>query len=79
MKFVTFTRGETTAPGLWLDGGRILDLAAAGASDVALDSTSLLSIVRGGAAALDAVRGLSARLHDLEAYIHPRESADRDR
>jgi 2-keto-4-pentenoate hydratase/2-oxohepta-3-ene-1,7-dioic acid hydratase in catechol pathway len=74
MKFVTFTRGGTTVPGLWLEGGRILDLASAGAHEVQLDSTSLLSIIRGGMPALDAVRALAARGHDLDRFSHPRNS-----
>jgi 2-keto-4-pentenoate hydratase/2-oxohepta-3-ene-1,7-dioic acid hydratase in catechol pathway len=72
MRFVTFTRGETTAPGLWLDGDRILDLASAAAPQVAVDATSLLSIIRGGEPSLDAVRAVAQRIRDLERFVHAR-------
>jgi 2-keto-4-pentenoate hydratase/2-oxohepta-3-ene-1,7-dioic acid hydratase in catechol pathway len=58
MKFVSFVRSnQTPVPGVWLDDSRILDLRAAIAEiDDSIDSSSLLSLIRGGAAALRALR-----------------------
>jgi 2-keto-4-pentenoate hydratase/2-oxohepta-3-ene-1,7-dioic acid hydratase in catechol pathway len=57
MKFVTFTHRSKTGPGLLCDGGRVLDLGAAGGEG----ASSLLEIIRGGEAALGALRAIAAK------------------
>jgi 2-keto-4-pentenoate hydratase/2-oxohepta-3-ene-1,7-dioic acid hydratase in catechol pathway len=51
MKFVTFAHGDVEAPGLWLDGRGVLDLGSI--------APTLIEIIEGGAAAVDAVNALA--------------------
>ena len=75
MKFVTFERAGAQAPGVWLNGDRVLDLKAAAAlAGVALDASSLLAIIRGGEAAAKAVAALVAQASELGAAILPSAS-----
>jgi 2-keto-4-pentenoate hydratase/2-oxohepta-3-ene-1,7-dioic acid hydratase in catechol pathway len=70
MKFVTFRQGEAQAAGLWLEGERVLDLAAAAKlAGEALDASSMLALIRGGEGALEAVRRLEARAGELGAAV----------
>ncbi|HUO22548.1 MAG TPA: fumarylacetoacetate hydrolase family protein [Caulobacteraceae bacterium] len=72
MKFVTFRQGQDERAGLWLEGERVLDLAAAAALDgVALDASSMLALIRGGEAALAAARALHDKAGALGAAVLP--------
>ena len=51
MKLITFVHGETQAPGLWLEGGQVIDLSGV--------APSVQAIVEGGPAMLERVRGSS--------------------
>jgi 2-keto-4-pentenoate hydratase/2-oxohepta-3-ene-1,7-dioic acid hydratase in catechol pathway len=76
MKFVTFLQGGAEAAGLWLEGERVLDLAAAARlAGEALDASSVLALVRGGEAALGACRRLEARAGELGAALRPAAEA----
>lgn len=72
MKFLTFTHRGASGPGLWLGGDRILDLAAAAKkAEARFDASSLIAIIRAGSPAIDAVRALALRTHDLADAVHP--------
>ena len=59
MKLVTFSHGGKARPGLWLDGGRILDIAAS-APDAEIDTSSVEALIRGGEKALALLRRLAS-------------------
>ena len=72
MKFVTFQKDQGSAAGVWLEGERVLDLAAAAKlSGQALDLSSVLAVVQGGEPALDAVKALVAKAGELSAAVLP--------
>jgi 2-keto-4-pentenoate hydratase/2-oxohepta-3-ene-1,7-dioic acid hydratase in catechol pathway len=72
MKFVTFQKDQTQAAGVWLDGERVLDLAAAAKlTGQSLDLSSMLAVIRGGPPALEAVKTLVAQASDLSAAVLP--------
>ena len=73
MKLVTFQGAKGPRAGVRLDDGRLLCLATAAAkAGEAVDASSILAIVAGGPAALDAVRRLAARAGEFpEAVVTP--------
>ncbi len=52
MKFITFVRDGVEAPGVWLDGGKVVDLTPV--------AETLMDLIEGGAVALAAARALAA-------------------
>lgn len=74
MKFVSFRNGESVVPGLWL-GEQVLDLAAAArAAGIREDLSSMLAILRGGPATLDAARTLAKRAGEFASALRPAAS-----
>ena len=72
MKFVTFQKDAAQSAGVWLDGDRVLDLAAAAkAAGERTDLSSMLAIIRGGDEALKAVQALVAKAGELGAAVIP--------
>jgi 2-keto-4-pentenoate hydratase/2-oxohepta-3-ene-1,7-dioic acid hydratase in catechol pathway len=70
MKFVTFAGTDGNRAGLVLDGGAVLDLAAAAtAAGIAADLGSVLAIIAGGDTALAAVKKLAAE--PPASAVHP--------
>ena len=63
MKLVTYSpaSGGTPRPGLVLDDGRIADIPANAAATPGVDFSTMLGIIRGGAAARKALDALAAR------------------
>ena len=59
-KLVTFDDGKGPRVGVLLDGGRVLDLAAASSGPYAAPAADMLSLIEAGPAALGAVRALAA-------------------
>jgi 2-keto-4-pentenoate hydratase/2-oxohepta-3-ene-1,7-dioic acid hydratase in catechol pathway len=71
MKFITFEREGVQAVGLWLDGERVLDLAAAASvAGESLDASSMVALIRGGDAALKAAAGLAAKADSLASAVY---------
>ena len=71
MKFVTFERDGAQRVGLWLDGERVLDLAAAAElAGEKLDASCMLALVAGGTGALKAAANLEAKAASLAAAVH---------
>ena len=74
MKFVSFRKGSDTTTGVWL-GEHVLDLAAAARlAGSRSDLSSMLSIIRGGNAAVAEVRGLVARAAEFQGALLPAAS-----
>ncbi len=70
MKFVTFRRNSVLHPGVLLDGDRVFDIASVARDGGARsDTSSLLSIIRGGDAALAEIRSLAARAGEFPKAI----------
>lgn len=63
MKLVTYSpvSGGSPRPGLVLDGGRIADIPANAAATPGVDFSTMLGIIRGGAAARKALDALAAK------------------
>jgi 2-keto-4-pentenoate hydratase/2-oxohepta-3-ene-1,7-dioic acid hydratase in catechol pathway len=63
LKLVTYSpaAGGTPRPGLVLDGNRIVDIPAHAAATPGVDFSTMLGIIRGGAAARKALDALAAR------------------
>ena len=57
MKLISFKRDGAIHAGLWLEGGKALDLSKAGAKS---DMSSVLAILKGGDAATNEQRALEA-------------------
>jgi len=69
MRLITYSQGEHTAAGLWIDG-RVLDIgAAAQQAGIDVDAGSVLSLIRGGRDALAALRELAARSRSPEGVL----------
>jgi 2-keto-4-pentenoate hydratase/2-oxohepta-3-ene-1,7-dioic acid hydratase in catechol pathway len=61
MKLISYSQGNRIAAGLWIDG-QVLDIAAAARqAGFNLDASSVLALIRGGSASLQALRDLHAR------------------
>jgi 2-keto-4-pentenoate hydratase/2-oxohepta-3-ene-1,7-dioic acid hydratase in catechol pathway len=70
MKLVTFEGSKGPRAGVRLDDGRLLCLAtAAEKTGAALDAASVLAIVQGGPAALEAVKALAARAGEVPEAV----------
>lgn len=59
-RLVTFEDGKGPRPGALLDGGRVLDFAAAASGTFAAQAADMLSLIEAGPAVLTAVRALAA-------------------
>jgi 2-keto-4-pentenoate hydratase/2-oxohepta-3-ene-1,7-dioic acid hydratase in catechol pathway len=60
MKLISYSQGNRVAAGLWVDG-QVLDIAAAAQqAGLPLDASSVLALIRGGSASLQALRDLAA-------------------
>jgi 2-keto-4-pentenoate hydratase/2-oxohepta-3-ene-1,7-dioic acid hydratase in catechol pathway len=67
VKLITFKHAQQAVPGLWLER-EVLDLpAAAQLTGESVDVSSVLAIIRGGAASVAALRRISARAQGLAA------------
>ena len=72
MRFVTFSRHGRTSPGLWLDGGRVLDLdLARRLAGEGTELPSVLAIIEGGEVTRAAVQRLARRAQDNNDAVLP--------
>ena len=72
MKFVTFQKDAVQGAGVWLEGDRVLDLAAAAKlAGEGADLSSMLAMIRGGEAALTAAKALVAKAGELAPAVIP--------
>ena len=72
MKFVTFEKDAVQAAGVWLEGDRVLDLAAAAkATGETADLSSMLAVIQGGDKALKAVQTLVGKAGELNSAVIP--------
>ncbi len=68
MKLITYSRYGSSHAGLWLDGGRVLDIAAAAkAADETIDASSMLRLIQGGEPTLAVLRRLAQ--HPTEGVL----------
>jgi 2-keto-4-pentenoate hydratase/2-oxohepta-3-ene-1,7-dioic acid hydratase in catechol pathway len=69
MKLISYSQGNRIATGLWIDG-EVLDIAAAAQlAGMSLDASSVLALIRGGAASLHALRDLQRRAKSMKNVL----------
>jgi 2-keto-4-pentenoate hydratase/2-oxohepta-3-ene-1,7-dioic acid hydratase in catechol pathway len=69
MKLISYSQGNRVAAGLWIDG-EVLDIAAAAQlAGMSLDASSVLALIRGGTASLQALRDLQGRAKSMKNVL----------